>query len=173
MPFAGETIIEHVLSNIPLDMLSRCVLVTGSDKIESFAKKMNIETSQNKKPELGIGRTIKIGLEKLGSEFDGYMFAVCDQPLLTSTSIAGLIDFWKKEPDKIAALGFGSRSGNPVIFPSSLYEELSNLEDLQFGNVVYTRHNDIFRIFKATDEYELMDIDTIEDLNVLKKRIKG
>jgi len=170
--FNGKPIIERVLSKLPFARFDRCVLVTGSSDIAMYAGKYNIQVLINSHPELGIGRTIKIGLNAIGNSYDGYIFFVCDQPLLKRDTIIALINNWEKNPIHIMALGHKDRTGNPVIFPSFLYDELIQLEDHEPGRVVFNKHRDILFHVPVSDKFELMDIDTAEDLDILKKHNK-
>ena len=170
--FNDQTIIERTLNAIPFPLLDRCVLVANSESIIEIACKFNIQVLINTKPELGIGRTIKLGTTALGSSYNGYMYVVGDQPLLTKASITNLIDFWKLNPENIVSLGFGKRIGNPFIFPKTYFDELLGLEDNEYGRVIYHRHLDQLKTVQVPDEYELMDVDTIEDFDVLLEHIK-
>ncbi len=171
-PFADATVGEHVLNVLPFDIIDRSVLVTGSDIVALYSGKYNIQVLINSQPELGIGRTVKIGLAALGDSFDGYMFVVCDQPMLTQTSVTALINAWRDDPEFIFSLGIKGRVGNPFIFPASLFEELAALENHEFGRTVYQRHREMLKQVVVSDEYELMDIDTVEDLEKLRQQHK-
>jgi len=170
--FADETMIERVLSAIPFMLLDRCLLVAGSDDVIQTVSRYNIQVIINTKPKLGIGRTIKLGTAALGHFYDGYMYIVGDQPLLTTESITKLISFWRENPNNIVSLACGSRIGNPVIFPKSCFDELMNLADDEYGRIVYHRHLDQLKTVQVQDEYELLDIDTVEDMVVIKNHLK-
>ncbi len=165
--FADQTVIERVLNAVPYPLLERCILVAGSEEVIRIATRFNIQVLINTKPELGIGRTIKLGTAALGPSFNGYMYIVGDQPLLKHSTITRLIEFWQSNPGAIAALSYGKRVGNPVIFPQVYYNELMALDDDEYGRVVYSRHIDQMQTVQVSDEYELMDIDTVEDFEVL------
>ena len=171
-PFADSTVGERVLNVLPFDLIHRSVLVTGSDIEALYSGKYNIQVLINSQPTLGIGRTVKIGLAALGNTYDGYMFVVCDQPMLTNDSIIALINAWRSDPEAIMSLGYKGRIGNPVIFPASLYSELTRLKNHEYGRTVYLRHIDMLKHVEVADETELMDIDTVEDLEKLKQRNK-
>ena len=165
--FADQTVIERVLNAVPYPLLERCILVAGSEEVIKIATQFNIQVLINTKPELGIGRTIKLGTAALGPSFNGYMYIVGDQPLLKHNTITRLIEFWQSHPDAVAALSYGKRIGNPVIFPQIYYNELMALDDDEYGRAVYSRHPDQMQTVQVSDEYELMDIDTAEDFEVL------
>ncbi|MEX1307468.1 MAG: nucleotidyltransferase family protein [Eubacteriales bacterium] len=170
--FDDTTVIERVLDAVPYSLIERCLLVAGSEEILNIATRYNIQVLINTKPELGIGRTIKLGTTALGPSFDGYMYIVGDQPLLSTASLTKLISFWRDNPTSIVSLGYENRIGNPMVFPKLYYPEMMALKDNEYGRVVYRRHIDQLKSVQVSDEYELMDIDTIEDLKVLKEHLK-
>ena len=170
--FDDATVIERVLDAVPYSLLDRCLLVAGSEEIINMASKYNIQVLINTKPELGVGRTIKLGTAALGPLYDGYMYIVGDQPLLTCESLTNLINFWRENPTSIASLAYGQRIGNPMIFPKLYYAEMMGLADNEYGRVVYRRHSEQLKTVQVPDEYELIDIDTEEDLVVLKEHLK-
>jgi len=170
--FANTTLIERMLEAVPFARLDRCLMVAGSTEVLKIATQYNIQVVINTKPELGIGRTIKLGTAALGAYYDGYMYLVGDQPLLNQNSIIQLIEFWEQNTDCIAALGYGKRIGNPVIFPNKYHDELMALSDSDYGRVVYQRHLDKLKTVQVANEYELMDIDTVDDLNKLINHYK-
>ncbi len=170
--FAHETMIERVLNAVPFAQLDRSILVAGSEAVIQTVSRYNIQVVINTNPKLGIGRTIKLGTAALGPSYDGYMYIVGDQPLLTVDSITRLIQFWHENSDSIVSLAYGNRIGNPVIFPKAYFNELMNLADDEYGRVVYHRHLDQLKTVQVQDEYELMDVDTVEDLVVVKDHLK-
>ena len=59
-----------------------------------------------------------------------------------------LINSYKK--DTILALSYDGKRGNPVIFPSSLYNELISLNIDETGQKVINAHLDILKLYDTT-----------------------
>ena len=68
----------------------------------------------------GISASIRLGLARM-SDLDGVLFAVCDQPSLTTKSIIRLKKSFLESPHAIYALSWQVRRVNPVVFPPDLF----------------------------------------------------
>ncbi len=119
----------------------------------------------NDRPELGVSRTIALGIDALlksGAAPEGVMFMVADQPLLCAKTVGRLMSAWREFPIGVAALSHDGRRGNPCVFPAALLGELNSLEGDIGGGAVIARHTELLRLVDA-DACELLDIDTALD----------
>ena len=163
-----QPLIEYILSNIPIDKFAQIVIVAANQSILNTAKKYGISGIINGEPELGLSKSISMGTQQL-NDVDAYMYCVSDQPLLSNETIKSMLLAYKQ--DTILALAHNSRRGNPVIFPSFLYNELVSLENKETGQKVINAHLDILKHFNIDDYTQLMDIDTPKDLDAILKII--
>jgi molybdenum cofactor cytidylyltransferase len=159
--FAGKTIIENILSELPAELFARCVIVAADNDLLQTAKKYGISGVINNRPELGIARSIHMGLKDL-LDTDACMFCVSDQPFLKGQTIRGMLENYK--PGTILSLAHKGKRGNPVIFPSSLFGELMRLPQDEFGIYVIKAHPTLLCLYEASNPLELADIDTREEL---------
>ncbi|MCK5130050.1 MAG: nucleotidyltransferase family protein [Clostridiales bacterium] len=156
-----KPVIEYILSNIPINDFEELITVAADEYILNTAKKYGISGVINDQPKLSISKSIAMGTEQVRNT-DAYMYCVCDQPLLSKETIQGMIRDYK--PNTILALSHNNKRGNPVIFPSYMYDELINLEFGQSGQKVINAHLDILEHYEIDDSSQLMDIDTKESL---------
>lgn len=153
------------------------VLVTGSEVIKEEAERYGVRVVENKKPELGISHSLKLGLEaclKENKEIRGILFSVCDQPYLQFSTMFGLIRSGMLHPGSIICTGTAMpdtgdgkenvQSGNPVFWDKKYFPELMSLTGDVGGKQVMKRHKEDVLILE-TDREELRDIDRKEDLN--------
>lgn len=113
---------------------------------------------------LGVSYTIKAAIAAAGtiSDEDYMMFAVADQPYLTSTSVTRLLDTTKLHPiTACLSNADGTESGNPVMFSSALKDELCALTGDSGGKRVM-RRNPEKHIDVTCDSRELYDVDRRE-----------
>ena len=111
----------------------------------------------------GISASVRLGLSAM-EDLDGVLFAVCDQPYLTTESIKRLLDSFLESREAVCALSWQGRRGNPAVFPSSLFPELLALSGDTGGGAVIRRHPDRLRLVEARSPRELVDVDTPTDL---------
>ena len=94
------------------------------------------------------------------------LFQVADQPLLRKESVSAVVALWKRQPDKIAALGHNGIRGNPCLFPAKFFPELMELREDHGGSTVIRRHEEFLVLAEAGAE-ELTDVDTRSALEEL------
>ena len=156
----GVPILEHILIALPLAKFHSCTIVAADSKILKLAKKHGISGVINEQPELKLAHSIRMGIQQMG-DIDACMFVVSDQPMLTGETISDMVDSYQS--GSILSLSFHGKRGNPVIFPSFLLEELSNLSIDENGVCVVNRHSEIQKLYDIADEAQLTDIDTKHD----------
>jgi len=167
--YDGRMLIERTLQAVPEKEFSSVAVVSQYPEILDMAKKYGYISVLNSAPEDGVSLTIRLGLNALG-DVDGAMFMVADQPLLTKSSVQAEIEFYRREPECIAAMAFGKRRGNPTIFPSEFFDELRALSGDVGGSAVMRAHEDKLRLYQIEDELELWDTDSAEELEELKRK---
>lgn len=157
----GRTVLEIILSKLPVDRFAKCVIVAADNDLLQTAGEYGIGGVINNRPELGIARSIRMGLKPL-LDMDACMFCVSDQPFLKGETIRGMLE--KYTPGTMLSLAHGGKRGNPVIFPSSLFGELLRLPRSEFGTYVIHAHPELLELYETADPLELADIDTKEEL---------
>lgn len=164
--FRGKSLIRRTLEAVPGDLFDAVTVVTQYPEIAELAKDFSFAAIRNEHPDWGISHTIKLGLTEL-RDCDGVLFLVSDQPLLRRESVKELAELWKRQPDKIAALGHGGVRGNPCLFPARFFPELLELREDHGGNTVIRRHEEDL-ILLEVDGAELYDVDTVRALERLE-----
>ncbi len=120
----------------------------------------------NPHPERGISESLRLGLEAQ-RDADGCCFMVCDQPLLTAATLQRMFEAFCKSPNQIFVCTNGSRRGNPVLFPKSLFGELLELTGDSGGKQIMRRYPQRVREIMTENAKELFDVDFAQDLSVL------
>lgn len=162
----GRSLIQRALEAVPAEQLHVVVVVSQYSEIAELAKDFHFTFIRNEHPDWGISHTIELGLNEL-RDCDGVMFLVSDQPLLRRESVEHLVELWKRQPDKIAALGHGGVRGNPCLFPARLFPELIALTEDHGGSSVIRRHREDLVLLEV-DASELYDVDTVQALEELE-----
>lgn len=165
--FGGKMLIERIFEAVPAEKFSSRVVVTQYGEIEALAPHFGFAAVRNDRPELGISRTIRLGLEAL-KDCDAVLFCVADQPLLRRETIAAEVDFFLEHPESIVALSSKGKRGNPCLFPARFFPELMALEGDKGGRSVIAQHEDAVLLYEASEE-ELIDVDTVETLDALTR----
>ena len=101
------------------------------------------------------------------ADCDAILYQVADQPLLRRESVRAEVEFFRRHPDRIVAMGHGGVRGNPCIFPARFFPELTALEGDRGGSAVIHRHEDALTLFEISPD-ELRDVDTPMALAALR-----
>ena len=163
----GRSLILRTLEAVPAEKFHTVVVVTQYPEVMRLAGEFHFAAIHNPHPDWGISHTIALGLTAL-RDCDGVLFQVSDQPLLRRESVAELVDRWRAQPEKIAALGHGGVRGNPCLFPARFFPELLELREDHGGNTVIRRHEEDLFLLEVPAE-ELHDVDTAQTLKELKE----
>ena len=154
----GRPMIASIFDAVrPLDVYKK-ILVTQYDDIAEMAA--GFDVVMNDRPDLGISRSMQLGLAAAG-DVDAYMFCVCDQPGLSTSTIKKLIEAYKKGTAGIVSLAWQGKMCNPKIFSSRYREELMRLSGDTGGRQIIASHEDDILLVEASSEDEVKDIDRL------------
>ena len=154
----GRPMIASIFDAVrPLDVYKK-ILVTQYDDIAEMAA--GFDVVMNDRPDLGISRSMQLGLAAAG-DADAYMFCVCDQPGLSTSTIKKLIEAYKKGTAGIVSLAWQGKMCNPKIFSSRYREELMRLSGDTGGRQIIAAHKDDLLLIEAESEDEVKDIDSL------------
>jgi molybdenum cofactor cytidylyltransferase len=166
----GTPMVERVIQAARASLLDEVVLVYQNENIKKAGEKYGIKTVYNECADDGQSASIRIGIEAARLEMDGFMFLVSDQPFLNSATINLLIAAFKQEPLNIIVPVYNGRRGNPVIFPSTLKDDLLTLKGDRGGRVLIEKMPDRVSLVSIEDERLGIDVDTEEDYECARNR---
>lgn len=172
--FGSNKLIEN-LNNKPLiqwiidateDLFDRRVVVTRSEEVKQLCDRQKIDCIFHKLP--NRNDTIRLGLSSIMNDVDYCFFTPGDQPLIKKESIVKLIDMANDNPQKIVRTCYGDIVGSPVGFPKIYFDELQKLPEGKGGGWIARNNPTQICTVEMYDEYELWDIDTVDDLDKIK-----
>ncbi len=142
-------------------VLADRILVTQPERAAfcSEAEALGFRVVQNNRPEEGISRSIRLGVQAtMEKQPAGILFSVADQPFLTEKTVYRLLERFQEDPSRIVAPASDGKRGNPVVFPAAFAAELANLHGDIGGSAVIRKHADLLDLVE-TDGRELKDVD--------------
>ena len=159
----GRPLADRAMDAYPPPLFHRAVVVSCYPALLTLAAARGYGTLFNPGADEGISASIRLGMAGM-TGCDGVMFAVCDQPWLTAGSVRRLIAAFETRPDRISALSWEGKKGNPCLFPPAFYRELSSLTGDRGGGAVIKAHPEALLLVEAASPRELRDVDTPGDL---------
>lgn len=160
----GRPMICRAFEAVPARLFHRAAVVSACPEILALAEEQGYLPIYNPRAAEGQSASVRLGLWELMG-LDGALFAVCDQPWLGRRSVERLIGRFSASPDRICALSWQGKRGNPVIFPNALFPELMALSGDRGGGAVLRANPHLLSLVEADSPQELRDVDTIADLN--------
>lgn len=154
----GKSLIARALDAVPSELFCEIVVVTQYSEVESLALAHGFSCLRNERPELGISHTVRLGTRHL-RRCDAVLYMVSDQPLLSETSIARVVDAWKRRPSQIVSAAHDDRRGNPCLFPRAFFEELCALTGDHGGSSIIRAHPASVTLVEIPGD-EMTDVDT-------------
>lgn len=164
--YRGKTLIRRALEAVPVDVLTRVVVVTQYDEVAELAQEFGFTAIRNDSPELGISHTIVLGTEALAGDCDGILYQVADQPLLLQQTVRRLLAAFREKPGRIVVPFDGTRRGNPCVFPAAFFPQLRSLSGDRGGSQIIKKHPECVLQVSVSPE-ELLDVDTVQSLHDL------
>ena len=168
-PFHEKPLVEHVFDALPRALFSQCIVVTANRAVQGMAEERGFETVYLQVDTPDISISIREGLKKVRPDCSGCMFLVCDQPLLRRESIQRMAALFCENTERIIALGYQGTRGNPVMLPKSFFGALLTLPFGKGGSYIVGQSNDRLLTVEASCAEELLDVDTVEDLERISR----
>lgn len=147
-------------------LFGKRVVVTRHKEVEVYCQEKGIDVILHELPYRSD--TVRLGTEVM-KEMEGCIFCQGDQPMLQKETVIRLCQDFLSEPQMIHRVHFGEEVGAPVIFPKWSFEELLSLPEGKGGGFIVKRYPEKLRLSPAGAAWELMDVDTPEDLEKLKE----
>lgn len=163
VPVEGVPLYRRAMAALSPAGFDRLAVCSAYPEILADGEKSGFLPLHNAGASEGISASIRLGLSAMEG-MDGVLFAVCDQPFLTTESIVKLIDAFEESKTAICALSWRGQRGNPVLFPADLFGELSALTRDTGGGAVIRRHPDRLRLVESFSPKELEDVDNPDDV---------
>lgn len=165
----GKPLVKWVLDTTEGLFVKR-VVVTRHKDVKDLCDSQNIDCILHDFP--NRNDTVRLGLSFLMEDVDYCFFALGDQPLIKRESFVRFIEEAKKNNSFITRASFGDTMGAPVGFPKSLFDGLLNLPEGKGGNYLVKENPLLVQKVDVANGYELFDIDTVSDIEIMKKYIE-
>lgn len=162
----GETLVRRAarlaLATQPRD----AVIVLGFDADAVFAQLENLPIRRVDCAgwRLGLGASLRAGIDALRPECAGALVVVCDQPALDAEHLVSLCRAWNGAADHGAASCYANRLGVPALLPRTWFDALDAASDRGMRELLARRAGQIDAI---ANEALAVDVDRPDDLRHL------
>jgi molybdenum cofactor cytidylyltransferase len=170
LPYQGRPFLEHLLDVTihPKIGARRVVLGKDAEPISSAVQLTSNEIVINERWEEGQLSSIQAAIRSLPAGTDGMLLLLIDHPLISSALVNDLIEaFYRPHSPgetRIVLPTFRGQRGHPVIFSSSLYQELLSAPlDKGARAVVWAHAGDVLEM-RTTEQGCILNLNDPETL---------
>lgn len=168
----GKHLFRHALLESVRSICMQVVFVVDKDLKRIIWDEMQdyggrVMFAVNREPEKGLSSSIAAGMKKL-PRCGAVLLLAADQPLVSSALLNRIILKHACDREKIVAACVNGEARNPALFPSSCFSELLKLKGDKGAKVLMNAHRENV-VCIATDADELMDVDTMQDLELVRE----
>lgn len=184
----GKPLIQYALDATE-GIFERRVVVTRHKEVEELCRRQGVPVVFHSLPYRSD--TVRLGLESLGAGTDagksgteaeikiappaengleGCMFCPGDQPMLGRETVASLALCAASGKNTIWRTVWNGQEGSPVLFPAWVFPELLALPEGKGGGFAAGKHRELVRTVSARSQWELKDVDCLEDLELLAEK---
>ena len=162
LPLEGEPLVRRVVREVAGAGFEDVLVVAGhahEDVLAALEGLSPVRHTINAEYATGMGSSFRAAVHAL-PDSRAAMFALADQPLLSSRDYRKLLDAYLERQTGIVSVRYGEVTAPPHLFDRAYFQELAGLE--HGARPVLQRHADAATILQFAPEL-LLDVDTPDD----------
>jgi molybdenum cofactor cytidylyltransferase len=163
LPLAGEPLVRRVVRQVAGAGFDDVLVVAGHEheQVTGALDGLYVRLAINPDYATGMGSSFRTAVESMPGSAAA-MFALADQPLVSSTEYRRLLDAYRTRPDGVGIISvrYGEVMAPPHMFDRTFFPELAILE--HGARPVLLRHLAATTILRFDPEL-LLDVDTPAD----------
>jgi molybdenum cofactor cytidylyltransferase len=170
LEFRGRTFLENILDTISRSSIEHTSIVVGHHRREIVNAVQSDSIVFNPDYEQGMVTSLQTGIRALPPESIGAFLFLVDHPVVDVETIEAMIP--RAAPSRIVQPTFEGRRGHPVFLGIDVLQEILGLPSSQGADVVVRREPDRIIEIPVNAPGVLIDVDTPEEYEKLRKRFK-
>lgn len=149
LPFAGSTVIGHIVDETAASVVDEVCVVVGPDSaaIREALADRPFRTAANPEPESEMLDSVRCGLRALPADCHAVVVALGDQPGLTTELVNTLVTAFESSGKGIAVPVHDGNRGHPLMF-STRYSErvLAHYDDVGLRGLLRDHPDDLLEV---------------------------
>jgi CTP:molybdopterin cytidylyltransferase MocA len=172
LPFAGHTVIEHVLHPLLEADLAEVVVVLGhrAEEISPVIESLPVQRLYNPDYRHGMTTSVQTALRMIDPIPDAYLLALVDQPQIGLQPIQQLLTAFDQTRKGIIIPTYAGKRGHPIILASRYRQDVLALGPVQGLNLVTRGHPDDTLQIPLDNDDILRDMDYQTDYEAERQR---
>jgi molybdenum cofactor cytidylyltransferase len=165
LPFAGKTVIAHIVGQLLTSAIDKIYVVVGceANRIAEQIYSHSVSVVTNRNYESGMLSSVRCGFEALPQQCEAVLVTLGDQPAITSELVDKMLHSFAKSKKGILVPLYCGKRGHPVLASTHYREEImTNFDDIGLRGLLHAHPDDIFELNVSTSAV-LQDMDYPED----------
>ena len=172
LQYKGKTLLNHAVDTALKTGCPSVIVVLGSnmDLLRKELKDKPVIIVENMGWQQGMASSIRCALENIKATIirpQGVILMVCDQPHVNSSLLLNLLEKKQQAGLPIAASSYAGKMGTPALFDKSFFPALMKLTGDKGAGKLISDNPD--KVATLSFPAGIIDIDTVEDYELLKK----
>lgn len=162
----GKPLVSHIFHTLYKlsDQFSSIIVIGNNSTMKSLVESFQFTYIHNENPNLGMGVSVSIAVKSSQTiNCSGYMVFLGDMPHIQEETIQLICEAHLQNSNKIIQPIFHGKPGNPVLFPTSFYDELASLSEDFGGRQIIKNSLSEITLLPVLDAGILKDYDKKED----------
>jgi 4-nitrophenyl phosphatase len=171
LDWSGKPLLAHV-SDVALRAgLEPVIAVLGCQATDTRATLGDrpVQALMNWRWEEGLATSVQTGLAGVPPQAEAVLFLQTDQPLITPELLQAMAERFRQTDASIVQTNYGGQRGTPVLFARRFFSELFSVTGDEGGRSLIRRYPEEVDRVEVADPHILMDIDTPEDYEQLRR----
>jgi molybdenum cofactor cytidylyltransferase len=165
LPFAGQTVIEHVVDQVLAASIQDAIAVVASedDAVAATLAKKRITLAVNPDPKAEMLSSVRVGLRVLRSDAVAAIIVLGDQPSLQTAFVTQLINSFRATGMGIVVPVHEGKRGHPLVIAARYFAEIDTRYDDVGMRGLLAAHADDIEEVPVPDSGVLADMDYPDD----------
>ena len=167
----GEPLLRRSVRQVCDAGFDDVLVVLGSEheQTRTALEGLAVRHAVNAQYASGMGSSFRTAVEHL-PDSEAAMFALADQPFVTSVEYRAVLDAYRHDPHGIVSVRYGEVMAPPHLFEREFFPELAQLQ--HGARSVLQRHQDRTLVLQFRPDL-LVDVDTREDYELARSRLSS
>jgi molybdenum cofactor cytidylyltransferase len=165
LPFAGKTVITHIVDQLLAGDLDKIYVVVGHepDRITEQLSDRPVSIVTNPNYDSGMLSSVRCGFKALPPDCDAALIALGDQPSITFKLVEDMVRSFNETDKGILVPEHDGKRGHPILVAKNYQTEiLAHYDDIGLRGLLHAHPDDIFELSVSSSSI-LFDMDYPED----------
>jgi molybdenum cofactor cytidylyltransferase len=168
LKFKGKPLLLHSIEALQNSGVDEIILVVGKDyhqilnKVKFEPRKVRIV--MNRRYDRGMSSYVRAGINMVSPNADAALIVRGEFPLIKSSLVDRLIDFFKEDESPILVPTYEGQQGQPIIFDKSFFPHIKRIVGNDIGGSILTKYKREVKFLEVKNPGVIKGIEALDIL---------